>query len=378
MRVVGDVIIENDVTLTIAPGVIIEFEDYYMLDVAGTLLAVATQDARITFTTDEPGRFRVDESLTGCFNGIRFDHKLATNDRSRLEYCVIQYSKAVSGGGGLHSNCGGAISVTDFSNLTISNCIIRNCVADYGGALFLYRNANPLITGNLFVDNHALGNASAIYCSYSYPRVINNTIIQNPIENENNPYIESCAIFNFLARPVLENNIIRDNEPAFYYMHTQLKNNKAYYTHYNNIQDGEIIGGNIDADPRFINPANDDFHLSPGSPCIDAADNEALPPHLMYDLDGNARFIDDPDTEDTGNGTPPIVDIGAYEFQVNVCPADLTGDDQVNIDDIFAILGLWGKCPDPCPPYCEGDLGEDCVVNIDDIFAILGMWGPCE
>ena len=60
------------------------------------------------------------------------------------------------------------------------------------------------------------------------------------------------------------------------------------------------------------------------------------------------------------------------------CTADLTGDDQVNIDDIFAVLGLWGNCDDPCPPYCLGDLTEDCTVNIDDIFAILGMWGPCE
>ncbi len=60
------------------------------------------------------------------------------------------------------------------------------------------------------------------------------------------------------------------------------------------------------------------------------------------------------------------------------CPADLTGDEMVNIDDIFAALGLWGECPDPCPPYCAGDLTEDCTVNIDDIFAILGEWGPCN
>ncbi len=60
------------------------------------------------------------------------------------------------------------------------------------------------------------------------------------------------------------------------------------------------------------------------------------------------------------------------------CPADLTGDDQVNIDDIFAVLGLWGDCDDPCPPYCAGDMTEDCTVNIDDIFSILGQWGPCE
>ncbi len=67
-----------------------------------------------------------------------------------------------------------------------------------------------------------------------------------------------------------------------------------------------------------------------------------------------------------------------YELNTSPCPADLTGDDQVNIEDIFAVLGLWGACPDPCPPYCSGDLTEDCTVNIDDIFAILGLWGPCE
>ncbi len=60
------------------------------------------------------------------------------------------------------------------------------------------------------------------------------------------------------------------------------------------------------------------------------------------------------------------------------CPGDLNGDDVVDINDIFEILGLWGPCPDPCPPYCIGDPTEDCTVNIDDLFTILGMWGPCE
>jgi hypothetical protein len=37
---------------------------------------------------------------------------------------------------------------------------------------------------------------------------------------------------------------------------------------------------------------------------------------IPFDLDGNPRFVDDPDTDDTGHGTPPIVDMGAYEYQV--------------------------------------------------------------
>jgi len=69
---------------------------------------------------------------------------------------------------------------------------------------------------------------------------------------------------------------------------------------------------------------------------------------------------------------------GRGAWMIGLCAADLTGDDQVNIDDIFAVLGLWGNCDDPCPPYCDGDLTGDCTVNIDDIFSILGLWGPCN
>ncbi len=41
------------------------------------------------------------------------------------------------------------------------------------------------------------------------------------------------------------------------------------------------------------------------------------------------------------------VELSDFDFDVPVvdpCPADLTGDGMVNIDDIFAILGLWGAC----------------------------------
>jgi len=60
------------------------------------------------------------------------------------------------------------------------------------------------------------------------------------------------------------------------------------------------------------------------------------------------------------------------------CNADLNGDETVNINDIFMVLGLWGECDLPCPPYCFGEITYDCTVNIDDIFAILGQWGDCE
>lgn len=54
------------------------------------------------------------------------------------------------------------------------------------------------------------------------------------------------------------------------------------------------------------------------------------------------------------------------------CPADVNGDTEVNIDDLFATLGAWGACND-----CPEDVTEDGLVNIDDVFEILGAWGPC-
>jgi hypothetical protein len=75
-------------------------------------------------------------------------------------------------------------------------------------------------------------------------------------------------------------------------------------------------GGNIDADPRFVNAAGGNLHLQLTSPCIDAGNNAAVPAGVTTDLDGNPRFVDIPTVPDTGNGTPPIVDMGAYEAQL--------------------------------------------------------------
>ncbi len=117
---------------------------------------------------------------------------------------------------------------------------------------------------------------------------------------------------------------------------------------YSNIQTDWPGDGNIDADPRFISPgywvdANDpnallypgdpnsvwidgDYNLQASSPCIDAGDNAAVVPDIAdldgdsntseptpKDLDDNVRFVDYPGVSDTGSGTAPIVDMGAYE-----------------------------------------------------------------
>jgi hypothetical protein len=116
----------------------------------------------------------------------------------------------------------------------------------------------------------------------------------------------------------------------------------------------------------------DEYRLLPGSPCIDAADNTAVP-FRTTDLDGNPRFVDDPDTPDTGNGDPPIVDIGPYEYQaVSPCPWDLDRNGSVATADLLQLLGAWGSDPGG-PPDFDGDMN----VGTSDLLKLLGAWGPC-
>jgi len=129
----------------------------------------------------------------------------------------------------------------------------------------------------------------------------------------------------------------------------------------------------IDADPLFVDPDNGDYRLQAGSPCIDAGDNSAVPPDITTDLDGDPRFVDDPDTADTGFGDPPVVDMGAYEFQGLTCEWDLDGDGNVGITDLLLLLGDFGSC-DGSPADFDGD---GCV-GIVDLLTLIGNFGPCS
>lgn len=94
--------------------------------------------------------------------------------------------------------------------------------------------------------------------------------------------------------------------------------------------------GNLDVDPAFVDPdgpdddpltlEDNDWRLGALSPCVDAGDNAAvladvfdldgdldLAEAVPFDLDLAPRFVDDPAVADTGAGSAPLVDMGAYE-----------------------------------------------------------------
>jgi hypothetical protein len=143
--------------------------------------------------------------------------------------------------------------------------------------------------------------------------------------------------------------------------------------------------GNSGADPQFVDFAGGNFRLAPGSPGIDSGDNTALPTDafdldedgdttepLPLDLDGLPRRQDDPATPDSGVGSPPIVDRGAYEFQAGTpCGEDCTADGQVDLADLAVLLSCFGG-----GPCC--DTNSDGVMDLSDLAALLAVFGqPC-
>jgi hypothetical protein len=141
---------------------------------------------------------------------------------------------------------------------------------------------------------------------------------------------------------------------------------------HSDVQGGWSGTGNIDADPLFGDPAHGDLRLAPGSPCIDAGDNTAVPQDIVTDLDGNPRFVDDSNTVDTGYGDPPIVDMGAYEFRGTPCSWDLDGDGTVNVLDLLQLIASFGPCEG-----CPADFNGDGLVTVVDLLALIANFGPC-
>ena len=202
---------------------------------------------------------------------------------------------------------GGAISSWSSAQPIIRNCIFERNEAGKGGALAVgYRGEGLLemeIANSVFIHNWAELEGAALYAMNATFPVTNSTFLYN------NTRSGPGGALRIIRGSVItiSNSIVWSNSMT----PLDVGTDASCVMHYSNIEWGYSGVGNIDSDPLFVDDRDDDYHLQPGSPCIDAADGDEAP---EYDVEGNSRY-DDPDTPNTGVGIPRYVDMGAYEYQ---------------------------------------------------------------
>jgi plastocyanin len=55
------------------------------------------------------------------------------------------------------------------------------------------------------------------------------------------------------------------------------------------------------------------------------------------------------------------------------CLADINGDGAVDITDLLGLIGAWGACDG-----CDEDLDGNGTVNVSDLLEVIAAWGACE
>jgi predicted outer membrane repeat protein len=222
---------------------------------------------------------------------------------------------------------GGGMYNDNSNSPTLTNVTFGSNSAQYGGGMFNL-SSNPTLTNVTFSDNSFTvskeidSSGGGMYNRSSSPTLTNVTFSGNSANSNGG------GMYNIGSSNPTLTNVIMWGDSALYGPEIYNDNSDASIS-YSDIE-GCIVSGswnsacgadsghNIDADPLFVDATGGNLRLQLISPAIDAGNNAAVPITVTTDLDGNPRFVDIPTVPDTGTGTPPIVDMGAYEATFTV------------------------------------------------------------
>jgi hypothetical protein len=173
---------------------------------------------------------------------------------ANLDNVIITNNRADENGGGLLCKW---TSHAVLTNVVISN---NESTFGYGGGIAVGDISEPYIFHTLISNNTAVY-GGGVYFEKGNCDLINCTIVNNYATNDGG------GVYCFDPSNKIENSILWNNYP------NQLVN-EADIT-YTDFQCGWPGVGNIDLDPLFIDAANENYHLTINSPCIDSGNPES-------------------------------------------------------------------------------------------------------
>ncbi len=344
-----------------------------------------------------------------------------SNSSPKVSRCTFIANIAYNDGGGMF-NLGGGPTITDctfienvvnawggamYNNSAASkviNCVFTGNSAGRGGAIYHTNDSASKLTNCTLTGNRAPW-GGGMYNTLSQPKLTNCTLAGNDA-------IFGGGIYNDQSTSTLANCILRGNTAS---TGPQISNTGGSTTivSYSSVQGGWSGVGNISSDPLLVrNPsdggdgwgdapatqdideaANDDYgdlRLRAGSPCIDSADNRALPADgtdldgdgdfgepIPIDRDFHPRFVNDLATTDTGLSSlavpDRIVDMGAFEFWTS---GDFNGDGRANLSDFVVLQACLGGPGDNVTPTCRmTDLDPNGDIDLGDFGAFQRSFG---
>jgi hypothetical protein len=221
---------------------------------------------------------------------------------------VISFN-TISGGSW---NYGGGI----YCDMYVTAVIERNFIAHneatggsrgYGVGIYSDMYATPRIANNIIALNEATAGSwnmgAGIYC-YGSPDIVGNTIVYNSCQGGSWNYGGGiwCG---WDCMSIITNNIIVQNSVGGGYYNygggiycepeanPTISYNDVWGNTPQNYYNCSPGVGDISQDPLFVDAPNEDFHLSPGSPCINMGDPDYIPPPDEKDYDGDPRVYED-------------------------------------------------------------------------------------
>jgi len=279
-----------------------------------------------TFSNNEANGNTTDMGGGGMYNNS--SNPVVTN-------CAFRYNSTDRDGGGIFN--------IENSNPVVANCTFNSNLANmYGGGMYNDNSSTCMVTNCMFYANEAYfggglyngenGNCTVTNCTFAKHYVWESSGGAAVWYSEGQMTFTNCIFWNNVGYHGIKGGGGSINVT---YCDAQSGTGESWF--------GE---GCIDTDPIFMDFSNGVMSLGGASPCVDAGNNNAVPPDVNTDVSGAARFMDDARVDDTGTGTSPIVDMGAYERQIDT-PGEGTiiyvPGDYVFIQSAINATGLTGN-----------------------------------